>query len=357
MNVQSIRRALLVGAGVAAVASTRRRARQRAARSFYDATQPVVPAAGTMTTFPAVVHRAETFGGIFGARLDAVAALLPQGLFPVRLDDGRGAVLVQATRFHEVTDQHIDGPTLVARPYGEVTVAVLVTRRPAPPMLPLLPVAPPALSAGIFPVHMPLTSREARDPGLAMGLPKFIADLDFDDAVTSCAVRVAESGAEILELTIEVDGPMTPQARSQAWYHVFDGALHVTTARLHGYGRQRMGRGLGRLLLGTHPVAHALRSLGIEEAPVASLVFPSLRGLMSAPKRLGPAEAAKTYPGQDAQLGRYTVRHPHTDAVDQYGPIGLEASAMAQGLRLGPITPPEKAEPAEAVEPAGVLSA
>ena len=321
--------ALSAGWGVGVAAAAPVAARRRAEAGFYESQKVVAPPAGSgwVATFPAVIHRMESFGGIFSADGEAVRGLLPDGLHPVRLPDGRALLMIQAVRFHEVTSQHVDGPTLLIQPYAEVVVGALVTRRRLPPLLPLI-----AGSPGIYPLAMPVTSREARDPGLAMGLPKFIADLDFDDDVTSRSVRVSEDGAELLRLTVSVDGPMTPRLQRQSWFSVHAGKLQEVVARTHGYGSLRFGGRAGHLQLGTHQVVGELGHLKIADVAVATLVFPALRGLMPAPRPIRPAVARWAYRGRDRDFGRYTVRHPHTDAVDQNGPTGIAASAAALGL-------------------------
>jgi hypothetical protein len=265
---------------------------------------------------------------VFPADPTAIRQVLPTGLHPARLPDGRPLVIVQAVRFHELTDQHMDGPTLLGTPYAEVVVGVLTSRRRGLPMLPGLPLAP-----GVFPLAMPLTSREARDPGLAMGLPKFIADLEFEDDVARRSVVVSEGGRDILRLVIDVDGPMRPRLQRQSWFSVFNGRLHEVRARTFAYSRIRIGRQLGELRLGSHPVADELRELGVSDRPIASLVAPFVRALMPAPVPLGVAMGRDAYRGRDLDFGHYTVRHPHTDAIDQYGPVGLAATAAAAGVR------------------------
>jgi hypothetical protein len=341
MRARLVRGAVYAGIGVGIAKAVGGARQRRDARTFYDNVTIVPPASGSgwVATFPALIHRGESFSAVFAADRDAVRAALAgtarsgTALHPVTWSDGRALIMIQAVRFHEITSQHLDGPTLAAWPYGEVVIGPLVTRRPSPPMVPLLAGAP-----GIFPLAMPVTTREARDAGVAMGLPKFIADLDFDDEVTMRGVRAAEDGAEILDLTVDVDGPMPPRVMRQPWYSVVDGQLWETMARTHAYMRIQVGSRASRaarLELGTHPVADELRRLKLDDRPVATAVVVQVRGIMPAPKAIGPAEARRAYIGQEKPFGRYTVRYPHTDPVDQYGPRGLVESAAALGVRTG----------------------
>jgi hypothetical protein len=94
--------------------------------------------------------------------------------------------------------------------------------------------------------------------------------------------------------------------------------------------------GAATLQLGTHIIASDLRRFGIADRPVLTLVATGVRGIMPAPQPLGPARPYAGYPGRDVDLGRYTVRHPHTESLDQYGPVGLAETAAIVAARLRP---------------------
>ena len=177
---------LAVGVTAAALAAVADSALQRSAARFYQRTGPRAEPkhhGSAWAGAPTVYHRCESSQTLHSARLDAVRELLPTGdLHPVRLPGGRAVVVVSAFRWDEVTSNGVTGRAVL--PYGEVMVGAMVTRRPAPPVLPLAGLVVPGLSYGAFVLHLPVTHRQARDGGrVAWGYPKFIADIEFDDSI------------------------------------------------------------------------------------------------------------------------------------------------------------------------------
>jgi hypothetical protein len=201
---------------------------------------PIVELRGEQLRLPIAFHRSDGFGMIASADLERVAGLLPTDeLHPVRVGGNRAAVFVGAYRHHEASAMMAGGATRLARPYGEVFVAAIVTRRPAPPVLPL--VAPRLFGLGQFVLFLPVTSRLAMDAGRLWNLPKFVADMDFVDDDEERSVVLAEGGREILKLRVRAAGRVAVDRDRSVIYCERNGSLLELPARnqLH---RMEIGR-------------------------------------------------------------------------------------------------------------------
>lgn len=312
----------VAGAAAAAVVSQRRTA-GRAVEDFYQL--PLERAARRTYGLgyggpPFIFHRSDSFQTFHAASFEAVRDALPSAdLHPVRLPGGRAVVSVSALQHHDITASGVD--RLAALPYGEILVVALVTRRPAPPLLPL--VAPPALglSAGAYPLHVPVTSRLARDVGrLAWGWPKFVADMEFAESTTVRSVHLSEGGRDILTLTIHPAGRPAVVRESLTFYSVLGGQLIEVKVPSYGVRQMRWGSAGGELVLGDHQVADELRSFDITARPFLTVQDSGLRLAMSAGRPVGLARPYLGYVGDERDLGRYVVRYPNTAPIDRYAP-------------------------------------
>ncbi|MGY1592841.1 acetoacetate decarboxylase family protein [Geodermatophilus sp. SYSU D00708] len=245
----------------------------------------------------------------------AVAAALPAGpLRPVRWADGRALLSVTAFRYRAVTTAD-DPPGLLA-PYGELSVAAVVTRGPAPRVLPLLRRRLP-----LFVLHLPVTTAEARDAGATLwGFPKFVADMDFTEHRTTRGVAVADGGAALLSLTVRAAGPVLPDRRPAVVYSERDGQLVETRVPMAGRLRLGIGPASGELQLGEHPVAGQLRRLDVSPAPLAVFDYLEHRSLLPAGRAVGPVAAYQGHRGEQRTRGRLTVGYPGTPPLDLYAP-------------------------------------
>ncbi|SFT52062.1 Acetoacetate decarboxylase (ADC) [Geodermatophilus amargosae] len=268
---------------------------------------------------PLAYHDTAVASSYHLASAEAVAALLPRDrgrvlLRPLPGPGGRTVVAVHALRHRTVTWTGTDGGTHLLAPYGEVGVTAGVLAGPAArgggrPM------------TGGFVLQLPVTSREARDVGRAeWGLPKWLADMDFLDAPGSQRVRLSEDGVEVLVHTVSAGGPALRGTRSRRLWSVRGGRLLETTTPVLARWQAHPGPGAAGLVLGDHPVADALRRLGLSPAPLAAFRSVEHRSTLPAGRTLGPADPAPgaVHPGRDAELGRFTVAHPGTAPLSQY---------------------------------------
>jgi hypothetical protein len=242
------------------------------------------------------------------------------------LPDGRAIVMIGAFQYDQITANGVSGAA--APPYGEVMVAAIVTRRPAPPLLPIVAPSWTGFAAGGFVLHLPVTSRVARDVGrLEWGYPKFIADMDFEDALDARSVRLSEGGHEVLRLTTRPRGRPSLLRAALPLYSVLDGRLLSTTIPLVGLRQVRLGGTDAMLTLGDHQVADELRQLELAPQPFFTTLVTGYRIAMSSGTDIGPARAYLGYIGEDRDLGRYTVRYGHAAPIDQYAPVPVTSHA------------------------------
>jgi hypothetical protein len=338
----ALRGALVAGSVVAAAFATRRLADERPADIIYgepfERTPPRPWGAG-YGGMPVVFHHSTSFEAAFGADIEAVRAALPSSdLHPVRLPGGRAIVFVAGLRHAEVTANGVDG--LCALPYGEVMVGALVTRRAAPPLVPLMAPASTGLAAGVFVLHLPVTTRVARDVGReAWGYAKFVADIEFDEGIVERRVRLSEGGRHILTLSVRPSGRPSVRSTTQAFYSVLGDELIETLIPTHGFAQSRWGRQGARLELGDHQVADELRGLSLGPGPILSTSSPSQRLVMPLGRAIGSARRHPGYMGEDRDLARYIVRYPGASAVDQYAPLaGTVGPSPTLGAHSGDAT-------------------
>lgn len=326
---------------LAGAANASRRAAQRAARDFYDwrgSTEEWPTINGIPARCPSFVNRLEMFGSFHAADPAAVARELPStDVRPVRLLDGRAIMFVGGLHYRDITNPAFIGAQ--APPYGEVMVAAMVSRGDAMPLVPLaatlLPL-PAALRAGMYPLFIPVTHRWSRDAAWAMGMPKFVADLDFEESNVMREVRSAEGGRPILRLRVPADGSVRISHRPMLAYASAEGRLWETDAPMFAYQAMVLGGRGVELELGDHPVADRMRELGISKKAVASLCQIAGRFILPDRRAIGFARPYEGYRGEDRWFGRYTIRYPGTAPVDQYSYVtrqGIESAIVSGGGR------------------------
>ncbi|MGK5110870.1 MULTISPECIES: acetoacetate decarboxylase family protein [unclassified Geodermatophilus] len=282
----------------------------------WDGPTPQVRVGDRSLRLPLRYSDSSCFAAVHPASYDAVAAALPASdLRPARWTDGRALVSVAAFRYRAVTTA--DSPAGLLAPYGEVSVGVVVTRGPAPRLLPVL-----RRRLSMFVLHLPVTTREARDAGAALwGFPKFVADMDFAEERPVRRVTLAEGGTTVLELAVRGRGPVVTDRRPAAMYTTLGGQLLETVVPMAGRLRVAFGADAGELRLGDHPVADSLRGLGIAPRPLAVFDYLDHRSVLPAGRPVGPAPAYSGHRGADREAGRFTVRYPHTPPLDLSAPV------------------------------------
>lgn len=313
-----------VGAAAAGAAVASVRERQRDAVTVERAMLepgPEVELRGDRMRLPISFHRSEAFAGVFGADVRGLTDMLPTDeLHPVRIDGTRAAVFVVAYHHREATATMVDGETRVARPYGEVLIAALVTPRPAPPLVPI--VATTMFRLGAFVLFLPVTTRLAMEAGRLWNYPKFVADMDFSESEAVREVVVAEGSRRLLTLRVRPAGRPVVDRAPTVLYSERDGRLLQATMPTFELRQVRLGGSGGELELGDHPIADNLRAIGLGHVPIATINVLASRFVMTEGRSLGRARPYRGYVTAERDFGRYTVRRPGAAAVDQYGGLG-----------------------------------
>ena len=284
---------------------------------------PEVTVEGRRFRLPIYYHDTDLFESVHTASYEAVAAQLPgDGIRPARWIDGRALISIQCYRYRDVTVVTPDGSTGRIAPYGEIAVSAVVTRGPAPRVLPVLG----RQLRGVV-LHMPVTSREARDAGRQLwGFPKFVADMDFAEDDRVRGVELSEQGTHILTLTIRPGGGVLPDRRPLVAYTALHGELLETVVAKACHVQIRPGGTGGHLDLGAHAVAGHLRRLEVSPDPVAVFSYLDHRSVLPAGVPIGPAREYSGHAGADREFGRFSVSYPGTAPLDQYAP--LDAGAL-----------------------------
>lgn len=342
---RSLRAGMAISGAVSAAALAARQARtRRSALRFYDPPKERL-APEDFGAFhggsPVVWHRSESYQTLHSASLDAVRGALPTpDLYPVRLPGDRAVILVASFQHDVMTAHGVNGRAML--PYGEVMVAALVTRRPAPPLVPLVAPTASGFSAGGFVLHLPVTTRAARDAGrLVFGYPRFIADMEFEDAIETCRVRLDEGGRHILTQTIRPAGPTSVTSSRLTLFSVLDGTLIAETMPTVGLQQRRPGRRGGYLELGDHQVADELRRLDLSPEPFITTRVTGLRFSMTPGQPIGSARQYLGYIGEERDVGRYVIAYPNAAPIDQYAPFAPTAGPRGTVSEVSPQTEPE----------------
>lgn len=281
----------------------------------WTAERPIAQFRGRAIRGPTAIHRIASFQTLHLAAFEPVRAAIPtDALHPVRWLDGRALVFVAAMRHHDVTASFDSGEPYITPPYGEVSVGVMVTRRPAPRGLPVF-----GRSLRGFVLHMPVTTAIAAESGRQLlGSPKFVADMDFVEQPARRAVTVSEDDREILTVQVRPSGPVTVNRAPVIIYSVLDGQLLESTVRFFGHRQTMIGSASGHLHLGDHPVADELRGLAVSTAPLMAASYLEARMLFGAGVPVATAHQYRGYVGREPERGRYTLAYPDTPPLDQY---------------------------------------
>ncbi|MEJ2556037.1 MAG: acetoacetate decarboxylase family protein [Anaerolineae bacterium] len=282
---------------------------------FFHWTGPIrkgVNVGSAQVDLPIMYYRDDSFMGIFSAAYEPVQALLPsQELYPVTLPSGRATLAIFAFNYMETS----------IGPYGEVGIAIPCTYgRQGPPLLPLV-LEGRYPDWGGFVLHLPVTSRIARDGGRVIyGYTKFVADMDFQKRPAYQSVRLAEGDAHILTLTVRQQGLSLKDNRPLITYSVRDGELIKTTVPSRAVYQLGLAPGSGTLELGDHEIADQLRSLDISTTAVITKNYLTRYGILPEGQRVGRADRPHSgHIGEDREYGRLTVNYDDVgEAIDLY---------------------------------------
>jgi len=131
------------------------------------------------------------------------------------------------------------------------------------------PKGQPEAEVGTYIHWLPVNQEFTRAAGCEIwGFPKTVEQIDFqlDDASATC--RLDMEGEHVLTLSLPRGGDGETPETAALGYTLLDGAPHRIEFSRGGKGESTRPGGEGvSLVLGSHPVADALRSLGLPDLP------------------------------------------------------------------------------------------
>jgi hypothetical protein len=236
-------------------------------------TVTVLDSAGRRFAAPVRYEDAALIQAAFPVSADEVAKLLPSPrLKPVQFVPSMATLAIFAAEYRRVVE---------IQPYNEVGVMVPVLYAPHV-NIPLLPALFPERFPGLayYVYALPVTTEEARDGGIEFwGLPKFLAEIAFEDTPSIRRCSLQAEGKDILTLEVE-KGPTTRTQDNTPLYSVKNGWLLKTVAQWEGEYNIRQFQGGATLTLGDHPLAETLRCLRIRSRAVYRGYAPMAEGLL-----------------------------------------------------------------------------
>ena len=224
---------------------------------------------GRTVRLPVEVRRAAQWGVQYLVPAAAAQRIVePTGLEVTGPVPGRALVALAVCRYD---DTDLD-------PYHEVAVSFVVRPHDAPPLASAGQRAREFFSGAIgayihrLPVDQEFTCAAGRG---IWGFPKWVTTIDIDEpagvvgggrgsagAGTGTTVRLVDDGVHILTLTVAAGGRLRLPSQAPPSYSFADGVLRRTLWTTSSEGTT--GRvGGASLVLGDHPMADELRSLGL----------------------------------------------------------------------------------------------
>ncbi len=241
-------------------------------------TRPQYVIQGKTVTVPVVVRDATSMSAVFVVSATAVRRLIahPQ-LHVAELFPGRALCVVAAIEYR---DNDLGQ-------YNEVSVAFFVKHgggRPLPFFGMIAGLR--ARQIGAYIHRLPVTTSFSRDAGRDIwGFPKTVDDIGFHDEAGRRSCTLAVDGVHALTLSIARGGRRRMRDMAQDVYACRDGVLWKTPSTMGG---DAVGMRLGgaRLVLGHHPIAAELRSLGLPKRALTSTWVGRMHARFEAPQKL-----------------------------------------------------------------------
>lgn len=201
---------------------------------------------GQTVTMPVLVRDASAGTVIFDVDHAAAAALCPDGFEVIEAAPGRAQVAIALVdyRDNDLGTYHEVGTILFVRPTG-------------------------GGADGNFITHLPVDQEFTCAAGNQIwGFPKTVNTINVTQTDTSSRWVLTMDGELVLDLTVPRGGTDEMPPMPMTSYTLIDGVPHATAFTQGGTGS---GLGFGEgvsLVLGGHPIAKELGSLGLPEAPV-----------------------------------------------------------------------------------------
>lgn len=247
---------------------------------FFDGvTQQEVRIAGQRAKIPIFYRDGTAITALLPASIRRLRRILPDARYrPASLLPGVGVVGLTALDYRD-TD---------IGPYGEFSFFVAL-RPPFSAEGPGLLGQNRRKQMHIYIWHLPVTTEIALRGGVDYyNFPKFIANIDFENAGGEVRCRLSEKGEPIATLSGKRIPPTRRDLRMQNFIHLYmDGQPQSTEFKIHAsewassWGSRNVRVELGQ----NHPVARALRGVLLSTRPLQYLYMPRFEAILYGPER------------------------------------------------------------------------
>jgi hypothetical protein len=218
---------------------------------------PVYTIEEQTVVLPVQVREASSVYATFLVPARAVKRLLPAGLTPLQTIPRMATCTIVGVDYREgdLGQYHEVGVCFLLRPqHGSRLDLVTMMRNRAPAYIHRLPVT---------------TSFSCEAGRHIWGFPKDVMAIDFADTDATRTVTLRDGDSIVLQLTVPRGGTKKFDGVDIEAMGSWGGPVQVTPAQMAGEG-VKAGFRSGQLVLGTHPVADELRSLGLPKKPLVA---------------------------------------------------------------------------------------
>jgi hypothetical protein len=232
-------------------------------------TAPVYTIEEQTVVLPVRIRDAASVYASFLVPAAAVKRLLPAGLVPLQTIPGRATCTIVGVDYRDgdLGTYHEVGVCFLLRPPNGSRLDVLtMMRNQAPAYIHRLPVT---------------TSFSCEAGRHIWGFPKDVMDIEFADTDMTRTVSLRDEGRLVLQLSAPRGGTKKFAGVDIEAMGSWGGPVQVTPAQMAGEG-VKAGFRAGQLVLGDHPIADELRSLGLPKKPLVAGAIERFTGSFAA---------------------------------------------------------------------------
>ena len=221
---------------------------------------PTYEIQGKTVEIPAVVRDASSGTAMYMVDSAAAQALIPDAFEVAEAAPGQTqlTLVIVDYRDNDLGDYDEVGIVFFVRPAGK-----------------------PDVELGSYIYKLPVNQSFTCEAGYKIwGFPKTVEEIDFSYADDSATCKLEMAGKHVLTLTVPRGGDGSTPDAAAVGYTLIEGVPHQNEFVRGGQGEQTLPGGAGvSLVLGDHPLADELRSLGLESAtPILSAWSEHMRG-------------------------------------------------------------------------------
>ena len=204
----------------------------------------------------------------FGASLDGVRTLLPEGLAPIRVTPSRAAVTLMCVEYDRIGRGEIE-------PYAEFGVLFAAAPDDGTAPADARTASPLSLvtgEGGGYVWTLPVTTEPARALGEIWSYPKTIADIEFEDDGATRRTTVDIGGERLLSAEIRRPRTITSGVTTRSYTAGDDGEVREPLTLRGDFGAAPLSNRVA-FSLGDHPQADRLRALDLGSRALARVAF------------------------------------------------------------------------------------